>query len=55
MSWAEVVTFIESLVNPLRGKARLRFVVQQDLVPMINEAVYALMEGVARLRTSTRG
>jgi len=45
---AEVVSFIESLgKSPIVVSEAPGFVVNRILVPMINEAVYALMEGVA--------
>lgn len=53
---ADVVTFIETL-----GKTAIvvseapGFVVNRILVPMINEAVYALMEGVATAEDIDRG
>ena len=53
---AEVVTFIESLgKSPIVVSEAPGFVVNRILVPMINEAVYALMEGVASAEDIDKG
>lgn len=53
---AEVVSFIESLgKSPIVVSEAPGFVVNRILVPMINEAVYALMEGVASAEDIDKG
>lgn len=53
---AKVVSFIESLgKSPIVVSEAPGFVVNRILVPMINEAVYALMEGVASAEDIDKG
>ena len=53
---ANVVSFIESLgKSPIVVSEAPGFVVNRILVPMINEAVYALMEGVASAEDIDKG
>ena len=53
---AEVVSFIESLgKSPIVVSEAPGFVVNRILVPMINEAAYALMEGVASAEDIDKG